>query len=782
MTDRTEPAPGPAPSTQPAAFVTVREVKFGKLVQRPRGPVVTGFEHAITARAADLPPDVVDRCRPDLLIPADANPLQLVEPWAHDAGALVIVPMLRTGVAPDQRLWTIVGRVRPYTERGVGQGGRPATLMTAWPSPAAIWAPSSSALTGVLATALKTEPELSATPIAERMARPPINIPARPPKLANVGEIPRPAIVMLDALIRGVPTKWTRATFPDEQAFLDCLAVVYELIPALPQGAPLRSLLSASTGLAVGPEHFLISYVRDSAPSKSDTAKIPPAWAQYLDRSPGEAVWELVARAKQRGVPTNPPPDRGQALFGHAGEDGAAWAVEGLARGVNYYRDPAVVPQVIRQPALAPKPSPQLSAGTPADRRPAATRSPADDVTQPATARTHVPTRGPLAGVSQTVRPAAGVPPRPAQAPGLSPGPTPVASRKRSPEEAAQKAQAAFSGFMQAPTPNAPAAPPRATPTGPGARTPPPKPGANAPTPAEQAFLDFVSSWFARFQVNPRVDAVEVNGLLDTVEQLAQESDAQTQARVRQFLNGRISARHLPLIDLLHAAFADELSDDARAQIVPTLGQVLVVLRPLFDSADHMSVRAENVAGKLMHFAVDHMLELRVLDDRELQGLIGGAAWTVLMPVAGRTDWIEANRPDDGVRWAALMNRSAALQAWRHRFTETRSKVEADVERYCFRWRDEFQAKHGPEDDWQVILDGLEAMVHRTRNGFPPEIRLDELEPVLTKIVQYGIHGSLLAEIDAAQASVLPAQNHAAAPATGAAFLGNLRRILSPQR
>ena len=362
MNDRTDRTAPVAPHA--GASASIGEVKFGKLVQQPRGPVVTGFEHAITSRTRDMPPDVVDACRPDLLVPADANPIQMVETWTQEQGGLVIVPLLRPRVSPTDRLWCIAGRIRPYTERGVGQGGRPASMLTAWPLPAQAWAQALPALVAAMGTELKAEPELANVSAAERMARAPVPVSMRPPAVGTVGALPRPAIVMLEALRRAKPSRWTRATFPDERAFLECLAIVCSLIPQVRGGVPPRALLSASSGLAIGSEHFLISYVRDGSPSADEKAQISPAWETYLARSASEPLSELVARAAAAARPIPMLDDWGRYVFGHAESQDGEYATEGLSMALDYYRNPGYVrPQnqivdTVRRNIAQPQPRP----------------------------------------------------------------------------------------------------------------------------------------------------------------------------------------------------------------------------------------------------------------------------------------------------------------------------------------------------------------------------------------------------------------------------------------
>ncbi len=444
-TDRTAPA-----GTHGGASASIGEVKFGKLVQQPRGPVVTGFEHAITSRTRDMPPDIVDACRPDLLVPADANPIQMVETWTQEQGGLVIVPLLRPRVSHADRLWCIAGRIRPYTERGVGQGGRPASMLTAWPLPAQAWAQALPALVAAMGTGLKAEPELASVSSAERMSRAPVPVAMRPPAVSTVSALPRPAIVMLEALRRAKPSRWTRATFPDERAFLDCLAVVCSLIPQVRGGVPPRAFLSASSGLAIGSEHFLISYVRDGMSSSDEKAQISPAWETYVARSPNESVSDLVARAAAAARPVSMPDDWGRYVFGHAESQDGDYATEGLSMALEYYRNPGYIrPQNhgvdtarrnLGQPLPRPgserdMPTARVGASIPAPvRRPPGYASP---VSPPPSDQARLIARGVTPpGVSprgfaspQHVTPPPAGPPRSpggVRPPGTSPGPIPA--------------------------------------------------------------------------------------------------------------------------------------------------------------------------------------------------------------------------------------------------------------------------------------------------------------------------------------------------------------------
>jgi len=451
-TDRTAPVGG-----QRGALASIGEVKFGKLVQQPRGPVVTGFEHAITSRTRDMPPDVVDACRPDLLVPADANPIQMIETWTQEQGGLVIAPLLRPRVSHADRLWCIAGRIRPYTERGVGQGGRPASMLTAWPLPAQAWAQSLPALVAAMGTDLKAEPELASVTAAERMSRAPVPVSLRPPAISTVGALPRPAIVMIEALRRAKPSRWTRATFPDEKAFLDCLAIVCSLIPQLRGGVPPRALLSASSGLAIGSEHFLISYIRDGSPSSDEKAQLSPAWETYLARSPTEQVSELVARAAAAARPVSMPDDWGRYVFGHAESQEGEYAPEGLSMALEYYRNPGYIrPQnhivdSVRRNAgqLQPRPLSETDQSTarvegtiPAPVRrppgyPAPGSPPPSDAARLLARRVMPPGVSPrgFASPQQVTPPPAGPPRSPGAVlpPGASPGPIPAVSPQARP-------------------------------------------------------------------------------------------------------------------------------------------------------------------------------------------------------------------------------------------------------------------------------------------------------------------------------------------------------------
>lgn len=330
---------GAAPAVRTAH---VAEVSFGKLVHKRNGPVISGVEHGITARAASLdgdrpPLDVYDMCRPDLLVPIEANPQRLVEGWAQEQGALVIVPVIRASRTSGlKRTFVIAARIRAYPESGTGQGGRTATMLRAWAVEGDEWCRTASGLLPVLADRLAAEPELVTVPASQRFERPVLEVACPLPAATRVRDVPAAAWVMLDGISRGAPTFWSKHTFPDEEGrsgerkFLETLAIVTLLLPDTVR-AP--ALLSASSGLALGSQNFLVNFVRDGGPFDEERAAVPPRLAALR---PDDLLATLAARAGE-GLRAGGKAER--ISLGHVGADRLGWSVQGLQVATQLYRD-----------------------------------------------------------------------------------------------------------------------------------------------------------------------------------------------------------------------------------------------------------------------------------------------------------------------------------------------------------------------------------------------------------------------------------------------------------
>ena len=263
----------------------------------------------------------------------------MVEPWAHEHGALVIVPLQRADYG--QNLWTIAARVRPYSERGKGKGGRPATLLTAWPMPASSWAEAAPRLLPVIATKLAAKPLLEAAPASERFKGQSIQIEVPQTPLLTIKELPLPAIVMIEALRRRARTLWTKATFLSEAEFLACVSIVYTLVPRLGHdyNEP-RALLSVASGLAVGAENFQIRYLRDASRSANEnrSVEIPRKWKELLDKRPEGVIDDLAHLARSEAI--SKLARTAIPRFGHTSDDGNWWAADALADTLPFYDKP----------------------------------------------------------------------------------------------------------------------------------------------------------------------------------------------------------------------------------------------------------------------------------------------------------------------------------------------------------------------------------------------------------------------------------------------------------
>lgn len=713
--DRTAQGPrGAAPAT-----LEVHPVTFGKLVQRPQGPVVAGVEHAITSSAAGLPRDVTDLCRPDLLVPADANPLHTVEPWAQAAGGLFIVPVLRAGAAPSERLWSVVGRLRPYTERGVGQGGRPATLVTAWPLPGGLFARFASTLVPVLGQHLAVEPELGTSPSRERFARPHLVLPLEPPKALRIADVPPAALVMLDALRRGEPTRWTRATFADEAAFLTCLGILLRLIPLLGGRAEPRAMLSASSGLAIGADSFLVSYVQDEPASPNEPAKLPQAWQSALARSPDEAV-EAVAERAARDVGDSrlvePRADPSALLFGHAGAHEGRWAGDCLADAVHYYRDPGYVAplrQVVQ--SLGSRVRAQQTAALP----------------EPARAGFLAASRG--AGREGLYRDA-DPPTQPADASGF--------------------ARLHDRGMRPAPA---------------------------TPQAAEQVAR--IAGAFARFSSGVDLAPDEIEALLGEVHALSAPPHDPLMPSLVGHLDAHMPPEHGRWLVVLGAAFSPVLAQAAEPVTLADVGPLLELIFPVQSGRQPPSQRLSAVHAALLAMARRHVLAVEVLDDAEMTLLVDGRhgvdiapnriyhavpaadarARQHVMDVMDRSLVLQAWRP--GVRSFAdvpMPQRSPAQQ----------------LAHYAFRWRNENFVARGAQMPARLVLDALMALLARAGRGEAPQTQVGMLSGLIPTLAAAGYIEALSRQIAVCEEDVRRSTRDAAA----LQFCAQMRALLEGPR
>ena len=692
---------GSPAATGSGSTVMVHAVAFGKLVQKPNGPVVTGAEHTITSYARDLPRDVSDLCRPDLLVPADANPLHMVETWAQTRGALFIVPVLRprtAQVSSQSRHWCIAGRIRPYTERGIGQGGRPATLVTAWAQAASVWVQAAAQLVPAMATHLAAEPELGTSPAAERFARAPAAVPVAPLQALTVSEIPPAALVMLENLRTGTPTRWSKATFADEQLFLECLGVVYRLIPMLdpltnPRAFP-RALLSAASGLAIGSESFLVSYVRDGGATEADSAPMPAAWKKWREQRPNELVDDVLARAT-KGAAFHPTQEAGSGhRFSHLGTDGNADDIQDLADALQYYQDPGYVPQ-LRKNLTAGRPAPAQGQWDTPPFRPI-TEYPEDAPTQRVQPQNFFPTAGFAA---------------PRRNPRIQPTNDEIAPTQPP-------------GGLQSRLSRAQAVQPVS------------RRNLNQ---QEQNLVNIVSDALGRHENGVALHPSDVVELCEAAWHLSQPPAQPLLLDVMGPIEAQLSPDWCRRLTVLGALYSDLLEEAVQPIILTDIGPLLSLLLPARSLTGPGTDLVQQFRERLLARARAFILAMPVLDDQEMTLIVGTLHGSELAPQKLRQMLDPNDRTAFGL-FEKLMDRSLTLWAWRsgaRDWSEIASAERTPAQRamtYAFAWRQDNFARNAVILTADLAYDALLGLIERAAFGFPPRTAVADLQPFIPPI------------------------------------------------
>lgn len=114
-------------------------LKFGKVAPTPRGPVLSGIDHAVTARSRQFPASLLPYCNPGSTGVGFPGSLARWQeyPWNGIGGGLVW-----RAVMDGASAYVLVGRLRGRSEEGEGVPGRLCTEAAYAAVPADQWSPS----------------------------------------------------------------------------------------------------------------------------------------------------------------------------------------------------------------------------------------------------------------------------------------------------------------------------------------------------------------------------------------------------------------------------------------------------------------------------------------------------------------------------------------------------------------------------------------------------------------------------------------------------------------
>jgi hypothetical protein len=292
---------------KPNNVVTVRAevVTYGKLISRLGGPILPGFEHAVTSRSETVKPDIPGLLPAVLLGDRAAEPghIDAAEPAGESPDGALLVTRKASLACFDGRPGIALMRFRFRPERGEDRGGRRYLQACIWLVAYDDWRRHPAEILSCAGARLRAEPDLADETLEQRFRRPQIELDLTGRPAPSPGEVikNRPDGIdeaMAQAAFAGMvnnllgpdngPAEFGGKVFAREAAFLYIAGHALEAVYGLdPRG---RHDFSLSARLRLAGEDRRLAYL----PAQMSVPE-PVDWPAFMSR-----IW-------RRPVPATPP-------------------------------------------------------------------------------------------------------------------------------------------------------------------------------------------------------------------------------------------------------------------------------------------------------------------------------------------------------------------------------------------------------------------------------------------------------------------------------------------